>query len=323
MMDKRFGITMGDPCGIGPEITIKALIQRPQYLDRCIVFGSAAMLRHYVGRLVCQAPLVEISTPKQARSGCINVIDPCPMEIQEVPVGQVSILGGSCAFSYVRSAIDAALAGEISSVVTCPLNKEALHLAGHNYAGHTEIFGEFTHGESYAMLLWSEKLKCIHASTHVSLRNACEALSEQREIDVIRLADATLKKAGYARPRIAVAGLNPHAGENGLFGDEEIQAIAPAVAACRAEGIEVFGPVAPDTVFLKALCGEYDIVVAQYHDQGHIPLKLLAFDEGVNITVGLDVVRTSVDHGTAFDIAGQLTAKPDSLLFAIEIGEKL
>ena len=322
-MDKRFGITMGDPCGIGPEITIKALMQRTDYIDRCVVFGSFSMAQRYAQRLACGAPLELISSVADAKQGCINILDPCPVEEQEVPIGQVSKLGGACAFQYVRNAIDAALSRHISSVVTCPLNKEALHAAGHNYAGHTEIFGEFTHGESYAMLLWSEKLKCIHASTHIALRNACETLTKQREIDVIRLADATLKKVGYAQPRIAVAGLNPHAGENGLFGNEELLEIIPAVEACCAEGIQVTGPVAPDTVFLKAYRGEFDIIVAQYHDQGHIPLKLLAFDEGVNITVGLDVVRTSVDHGTAFDIAGQLIAKPDSLLYAIEIGGKL
>lgn len=322
-METRFGITMGDPCGIGPEIIVKALMQRPEYTDRCIVFGSGALARYYAQRLSYGSPVEVIERPGDAKAGALNVIDPYPVTLEDIPIGRVSATGGECAFRYVLAAIDAALAREITSVVTAPLNKEALHMAGHKYAGHTEIFGEFTHGESYAMLLWSEKLKAIHISTHISLRAACNAVQKQREIDVIRLAHKTLTKAGYQNPRIAVAGLNPHAGENGLFGDEETREITPAIQACRAEGIEVQGPVAPDTVFLRAYKGEYDVVVAQYHDQGHIPLKLLSFDEGVNITVGLDVVRTSVDHGTAFDIAGKLVARADSLLYAIEIGEKL
>lgn len=319
----RFAITMGDPCGIGPEIILKALRTRPDYLDRCVVFGSEALLRFYNEKFGHGMDIRTISRADQSVEGSLNVVDPNPVALEDITVGRVSTVGGECAFRYVRSAIDAALAGEISSVVTAPLNKEALHLAGHNYAGHTEIFGEFTHGERYAMLLWSDKLKAIHVSTHISLRQACEACTKERVMDVIHLACETLKKAGYAQPRIAVAGLNPHAGEGGIFGDEEIRSIAPAVEECRAEGISVSGPIAPDTVFLRAVKGEFDIVVAQYHDQGHIPLKLLAFDSGVNITVGLDVVRTSVDHGTAFDIAGQGIAREDSLLKAIEIGEKL
>lgn len=319
----RFGITMGDPCGVGPEITLKALRTRPTYLDRCIVFGSAPLLGHYNRQFGHNFKLNTIENAVQAQAGCLNIIDPFPIALSDITVGKVCATGGKCAFFYVKAAIDAALAGQISSVVTAPLNKEALHLAGYHYAGHTEIFGEFAHGESYAMLLWSDKLKAIHATTHVSLRNACDLCTKQREIDVIHLAHQTLKKVGYDNPRIAVAGLNPHAGENGIFGDEEINEIAPAVAHCKAEGINVTGPVPPDTVFLRAVKGEFDIVVAQYHDQGHIPLKMLSFDTGVNITVGLDVIRTSVDHGTAFDIAGTGIAKEESLLQAIEIGEKL
>jgi 4-hydroxythreonine-4-phosphate dehydrogenase len=322
-MNKRFAITMGDPCGIGPEIIIKALMERPHYIDRCLVFGSASMAEYYARQLQCPYPVHVVPGAQKTAPGAINVLDPHPVEVEEVPIGKVSALGGECAFRYVRAAIDCALAQEVSSVVTAPLNKESLHLAGHAYAGHTEIFGEFTHGDNYAMLLWSKQLKAIHVSTHISLRDACTSLTKERIVNVIHLAHQTLKKTGYETPRIAVAGLNPHAGENGLFGDEEIKEIIPAVEICKEQGMDVTGPIAPDTVFLRTYKGEFDIVVAQYHDQGHIPLKLLAFDEGVNITVGLDVVRTSVDHGTAFDIAGKLLAKPDSLLYAIEIGEKL
>lgn len=319
----RFAITMGDPCGVGPEIILKALRTRPEYLNRCVVFGSADLLRHYNEKFGFGFSLATIADATVASEGHLNVVDPFPISLSDITVGKVCATGGKCAFLYVKAAIDAALAKQISSVVTAPLNKEALHLAGYHYAGHTEIFGEFAHGETYAMLLWSDKLKAIHATTHVSLRKACDLCTKQREIDVIHLAHETLKKVGYEKPRIAVAGLNPHAGENGIFGDEELNEIGPAIEHCKAQGINVTGPVPPDTVFLRAVKGEFDLVVAQYHDQGHIPLKMLAFDSGVNITVGLDVIRTSVDHGTAFDIAGTGIAKENSLIQAIEIGEKL
>ena len=318
-----FGITAGDPCGVGPEVVLKALRRRPELIGRCVVFGSAPMLDWYRGRLGIETPLHLIDNAAQVQAGCINVVDPYPVPFEEITIGQVSPVGGRCAFLAVRTAIDWALARRIGCVVTAPLNKEAMRKAGYQYAGHTEIFGEFTHGESYAMLLWSESLKVIHATTHVSMREACDLVTGQREYDVIHLAHDTLRKAGYEKPRIAVAGLNAHAGEHGLFGREEIEQIAPAIERCRAEGLEVSGPLPPDTVFLRAHKGEFDLVVAQYHDQGHIPLNRLAFDAGVNVTVGLDVVRTSVDHGTAFDIAGRLIAREDSMLAAIDLGEKL
>lgn len=322
-MSNIFGITLGDPCGIGTEITLKALKKVPQYISECILFGSLELLKHYNNKFGYGFKFNKINSIAEFKEGIVNVYEPMDIKLSDIEVGKVSASGGKCAFLSVKSAIDFALRKEIASVVTAPLNKEALHLAGYNYAGHTEIFGEFTHGKSYAMLLWSDKLKAIHVSTHVSLRNACDLVKKQRVIDVIRLADKTLKSAGYDKPHIAVAGLNPHAGENGIFGNEEIEEIIPAVEACVNEGIYVEGPIAPDTVFLKGYQGKYDIVVAMYHDQGHIPLKLLAFDSGVNITVGLDVIRTSVDHGTAFDIAGMNIAKEDSILQAIEIGRKL
>lgn len=321
---KRFGITLGDPCGIGPEITLKALHANTLYQQQALLFGSRAILEHYNKALGYTFEFNTLTTIDGWKEGAVNVFDPLPsVTFEDIQIGKVTALGGELAFQSVRASIEFALRGDISSVVTAPLNKEALHLAGHKFAGHTEIFGAYTHGPSYAMLLWSEKLKAIHVSTHISLRQACDACTKQRVLDVIYLADKTLKKAGYARPRIAVAGLNPHAGENGLFGTEELQHIIPAVEAAKAEGLSVEGPIPPDTVFLKALKGSYDIVVAMYHDQGHIPLKMLAFDSGVNITVGLDVIRTSVDHGTAFDIAGKLIANEKSLLEAISIGMKL
>ncbi len=318
-----FGLTMGDPFGIGPEITLKALHKHPEYLGRCIVFGSLDVLEHYNKLLGYGLKFNPVKAASETLTDCVNIFDANPITFDPGMIGKVSETGGKCAFLSVKAAIDFALDKEISSVVTAPLNKEALHLSGYKFAGHTEIFGEYLKGDSYAMLLWSDKLKTIHVSTHVSLRKACDAAKKERICQVIMLAHNTLTKAGYDKPRIAVAGLNPHAGENGIFGDEEITEIIPAVNECKKAGMDVYGPIPPDTVFLQALKGKYHIVVAMYHDQGHIPLKLLAFDSGVNITVGLDVVRTSVDHGTAFDIAGKLTANEESLLKAIEIGEKL
>lgn len=320
---KHFGITVGDPCGIGPEITLKALKAHPEYQDQAILFGTLSVLEHYNRALGYGFTFHTLSEGEPIQEHVVNVVDPFPCDFSEITVGKVSELGGKIAFLSVKAAIDAALAKTITSVVTAPLNKEALHLAGFKYAGHTEIFAAFTHGPSYAMLLWSDQLKVIHVSTHVSLRNACDLCTKARVEEVISLANTTMKKVGYDKPRIAVAGLNPHAGENGLFGDEEIKEIIPAIEASKKKGIDVQGPIPPDTVFLKGLQGNYDIIVAMYHDQGHIPLKILAFDSGVNITVGLDVVRTSVDHGTAFDIAGKLIANEASLLKAIEVGQKL
>ncbi|MDR0589392.1 MAG: 4-hydroxythreonine-4-phosphate dehydrogenase PdxA, partial [Spirochaetaceae bacterium] len=242
---------------------------------------------------------------------------------------------------YIRSGIDFALKEEIDAVVTCPVNKEAIHLAGHDFAGHTEIFAHYTHTENYGMLLSGGTssgfpcsagsgggLRVIHVTTHVSMRRACDLISEDRVFRVIGLADMALRMMGLEKRRIAVAGLNAHASENGLFGDEEEKSIIPAINRAKAEGFDVSGPLPPDTVFVKALGGSFDIVIAMYHDQGHIPLKLCGFKmdpatglftqvSGINTTIGLPVIRTSVDHGTAFDKAGKNEANEESLLEAI------
>ena len=227
---------------------------------------------------------------------------------------------GRAAFEFIVRAIEDAKAKRIAGVVTGPINKEALNSAGIHYAGMTEIFAELTAATDYSMLLTGGPLKVIHVSTHVSLREAIERVRKERVLRVIRLADGALRDLGYAQPRIAVAGLNPHSSENGLFGSEERQEVIPAIEAARQEGLDVTGPVPPDTVFLKAANGTFDIVVVMYHDQGHIPLKLLDFMGGVNVTVGIPVIRTSVDHGTAFDIAGQGIAEATSMVKAIELG---
>lgn len=316
-------ITMGDAAGIGPEIILKVMAQRPAYRDAAVVFGAHDVLVETDRRLGTALSLVEVPSPAEAVAGAVNVIDPFPMAPRDFAIGELSALCGDGAYRYVEAAVASALAGEVSAVVTAPLNKEALQRGGHPFAGHTEILATLSGTERYAMLLWSERLKVIHVTTHVSLRRACELVTRERVAEVIRLGDRTLRQGGYERPRIAVAGLNPHAGEHGLFGEEEVREIGPAIGKCRSEGIDVTGPEPPDTVFLKASQGAFDLVVAMYHDQGHIPLKLLDFQGGVNVTVGLPFVRTSVDHGTAFDIAGQGVADPSSLLRALEVADRL
>jgi 4-hydroxythreonine-4-phosphate dehydrogenase len=242
--------------------------------------------------------------------------------------GELAALSGEASFQYVVRAIADALAGHTAAVVTGPINKEAVNLAGHHYAGHTEIFAEYTNTPNYGMLLSAAGLNVIHVTTHVSIREACDLITRERVLGTIRLADLALRLMGGERRRIAVAGFNPHASENGLFGDHEERAIIPAVSEARSEGLDVTGPLPPDTVFVKALGGQADIVVAMYHDQGHIPLKLLGFSldsatglftrmSGVNTTIGLPIIRTSVDHGTAYDRAGKNLANAQSMADAI------
>ena len=237
--------------------------------------------------------------------------------------GVVQAVSGKAAFEAIRKAVDLANKNEIDSIVTAPLNKEALHLAGYRYPGHTEILADLTGTKDYAMLLHDKKLTVIHVSTHISLLEAITGLKQERIEKVIEIANTIMKRLCNGEPRIAVAGLNPHSGENGLFGREEIEKIIPAIRNMKNKKINVEGPCPPDTVFLQALKGKYDIVVAMYHDQGHIPLKLLGFDSGVNVTVGLPFIRTSVDHGTAFEIAWQGKANENSMVEAIKLSKKL
>jgi 4-hydroxythreonine-4-phosphate dehydrogenase len=243
-------------------------------------------------------------------------------------------MAGNAAFESIRKVIELAVSKEIDATVTAPINKESLNLAGHHFSGHTEIYAHFTDTKKYAMLLADESLRVIHATTHVPLRQACDMITEERVYDVIRLLDNACKQFGIQNPRIGVAGLNPHAGDGGLFGTEDEERIAPAVEKAKAEGFNVEGPVPPDTLFSKAIQGKYDGCVAMYHDQGHIPFKLIGFKwnnktqsmesvKGVNITLGLPIIRTSVDHGTAFEIAGKGIASEDALVIAIEYAVKM
>lgn len=319
-MEKRLAITIGDCAGVGPEIILKAM---PSYLDEVIVYGSFDVLSFYNEKHAYHYPLLKIDEPKDALEKHLNIIDCADLKMKDFNIGALSPACGKAAYLYLENAVKDAMSQKVKAIVTCPLNKEALHAGGYNYAGHTEILGQLTGTKNYAMLLWSERLKTIHVSTHVSLKTAIERVQKKRIIDVTLLAKQILTNAGYENPRIAIAGLNPHAGENGLFGDEEIREIIPAVSELKTMGLNVEGPIAPDTVFLRCYKGEYDLVVAMYHDQGHIPLKLADFDGGVNITCGLPIIRTSVDHGTAFDIAGTNKAREDSLLQALAIAEKI
>jgi len=323
---KIIAVTMGDPAGIGPEIIIKSLTESELSGAPVVVIGCAKTLRRILEKGITEpAELRIINTVSEAQftPGVINVLDEPLAEPDTLEPGVVQKQAGDLAFRCVRRATKLAMAGEVKAIATAPLNKEALHLAGHHYPGHTELLAHLTNSPDYAMVLYTDKLKVIHITTHIALRKFLDTLNQQRIKTVINIADTFLKRVGYTQPRIAVAGVNPHAGENGLFGDEEINIVGPAVAAMKAEGFNVSGPCPPDTVFMQCHEGMYDIVVAMYHDQGHIPLKLLGFYDGVNITAGLPFIRTSADHGTAFDIAWTGKANPESMTVSIQLAMQI
>ena len=331
-------ITMGDPASIGPGITAKALADASMYqICRPLVVGDVGMMEKALRITGLEnLKIHKVSTPEEAdfAYGVIDVLDMGLVDADTLPVGQVSAEAGEAAFRYVEKTIALAMTHEVDGTVTNALNKEAINLAGHHFAGHTEIYAHYTNTEKYTMMLAHGDLRVVHVSTHVSLREACDRVKKDRVLEVIRIAWQACRDLGIDEPRIGVAGLNPHSGENGLFGREEIDEIIPAIQEAQAAGIQVDGPVPPDTVFSKARGGWYDIVVAMYHDQGHIPLKLVGFVydraagawqsvEGVNITLGLPIIRVSVDHGTAFDQAGLGTADPSSLQNAISYAARL
>lgn len=328
------GITMGDPAGIGAEIIVKSLNKKEVY-DRCVpvVIGDYEALSDAVNFCHSNLTLHEISKPSEAlgRFGVIDYINLGYLKPNGWEYKKVSAVCGEASFQYVVYAIDLAMKHEIDAVITAPINKESINLAGHHYSGHTEIFAEYTQTPKYAMLLASGNLRVIHVSTHVSLREACDRAKKERILEVIKLAEYGMQLLGYVKPRIGVAGLNPHCSENGLFGWEEEKEIIPAIEEARRLGIDAEGPVPPDTVFVKCLGGMFDIVVAMYHDQGHIPLKLGGFKmdsatntyssmSGINCTIGLPIVRASVDHGTAYGKAGEGRANEESMLDAIFAG---
>ena len=314
------GITMGDAAGIGPEVTMKALGDAEMYaICRPVVIGDARILERANHVVDGALSINRISRPADGRFelGRVDCVD-LDLLPADLPFGQISAVAGDAAFRYVERAIALAKDGEIDAICTAPLNKEALHKGGHIYPGHTEILAELTGTQDFAMMLTARNLRVIHVTTHIGLIDAIGMITPERVLRVIKLADTTLRKAGFERPKIAVCGINPHAGEHGLFGHgEDEQQVLPGVEQAQAEGIDAQGPLPADTVFFRAGRGDFDAVVAMYHDQGHAPVKVLGLESGVNITVGLPIIRTSVDHGTAFDIAGKGVADPDSMKEAI------
>lgn len=338
-------VTMGDPAGNGPEITIKALSHTDIY-DRCrpIVVGDTKILEQakcFVNRPDIRIHRCDSVSDAVFTPGTIDVLhlELIP-DVHTFPIGQVSVEGGNAAFQCVRKVIELAMKGEVDATCTNALNKEAMNKAlefyhgeksdGHtHFDGHTEIYATYTGTSKYTMMLAHHDLRVVHVSTHVSLREACDRVKKDRVLEVIQIADKACKDMGIKQPKIAVAGLNPHCGENGLFGTEEIEEINPAIQEARQLGINAVGPIPPDSVFSEALGGWYDIVVCMYHDQGHIPLKTVGFVydrelqawkavEGVNVTLGLPIIRTSVDHGTGFALAGKGTSNELSLVNAID-----
>ena len=320
--DRIVAVTMGDPTGIGPEIVAKVFGE--DGARRALVVGDVAMMRRAIDLLGLPLRVNPVERPADARfaPGCVDVLAATDLP-RDLPYGAVDPRGGGAAYEYVRRAVELALHDDVHAIATAPLNKEAMHLAGFRYPGHTEVLAALTGAEDYAMMLVTDELRVVHVSTHVALSEAIRRVQPERELTVIRLADRSLRALGVERPRVAVAGLNPHAGEAGLFGTEDRDAIAPAVEEARAEGIDASGPWPPDTVFTQARQGRFDVVVVQYHDQGHIPIKLMGFDTGVNVTVGLPFFRTSVDHGTAFDIAGTGRADHASMRAALDLAASL
>ena len=341
------GITMGDPFGNGPEITVKALADRTVY-DRCrpLVIGDvtameyAAKAAKAVSGVDMKVRAIKAVSEANYEYGVIDVYDMGIVKAADIPNDPehpkpfglgATALGGEAAFQYVKKVIELAMAGEVDATVTNALNKDHINMAGHHYSGHTEIYAHYTDTPKYSMMLAHGDLRVVHVSTHVSLREACDRVKKDRVLDVIRIADAACKALGIERPKIGVAGLNPHCGENGMFGREETEEIQPAIDAALAEGICIpeGAPTPPDTIFSKALGGWYDICVVMYHDQGHIPLKVKGFVynrelkkwdavAGINVTLGLPIIRASVDHGTGEGHAGDGSANELSLLNAME-----
>lgn len=331
------GITMGDPTGIGPEIAAKAMAKRKTYdICRPLIVGDAKAMEQAVDIAKVKLKVNAITEVSQAKfqDGTMDVIDLKNVDGEHLQHGKVSAMAGNAAFQAIRKVIELAMDKQIDATVTGPIHKEALNLAGHHFSGHTEIYAHFTNTKDYAMLLISGNLRVVHVTTHVALRQACDLVKRERVLKVIQLANDACRRLGIESPRVGVAGLNPHASDGGLFGWEEEKEIIPAIETAKCSGMQVEGPVPADTLFSKARGGLYDVVVAMYHDQGHIPLKVVGFIwnqekkkwdsvSGVNITLGLPIIRTSVDHGVAYGKAGKGAAIPDSLIHAIEYAARM
>jgi 4-hydroxythreonine-4-phosphate dehydrogenase len=331
------GVTMGDPAGVGPEIIVRALGEPAvRARSRAVVIGSGAAMQEALKLLASPLTLHLVSGVADCRwrEGEIECLDLKNVDMATLSRAAVSAAAGRAAYEYIAAAVKAAQAGAIDAIVTAPINKEALAMAGMPHSGHTEILGALSNTRDFAMLLMGRELRVIHVTTHVALRRVPDLVTRERVLRTIRLAQQVVTRLGLAAPRIAVAGLNPHAGEDGLFGDEEKLSITPAIEEARREGMTVLGPLPADTLFSRARGGEFDIIVAMYHDQGHIPVKTLGFhyDEtqkrwtglsGVNVTVGLPFLRVSVDHGTAFDRAWKGIANAESMVEALDVAVAL
>ena len=318
----KIAVTMGDPAGVGPEVCLH-LLQNAEVAELClpIVFGDRVVLEQAAGQCGLAKPVKDIGGLAEADGPC--VLDLGAITTSDLETGTGNADSGLPGYTYVEDGINAALSGEVAPVTTAPLNKEALRAAGIPHPGHTEIFATLTHAERACMLQYSSEVRCVFVTTHVPYAEVPRLLTRERILDTLELGAQALRRIRGTKPKIGVLGLNPHAGEHGLFGDEEERIIIPAIETARERGFDVEGPIPPDTAFLPAKRRATDVFVCLYHDQGHIPLKALCFDEAVNTTLGLPIIRTSVDHGTALDIAGQGKANPSSLFEAVKLAQKM
>jgi 4-hydroxythreonine-4-phosphate dehydrogenase len=320
-------ITMGDPGGIGGEIIVKAYEQLRKYA-RPIVIGDTTVIESAVD--ICESDL-EVSSIDEISADTFgpNVISVLDLDyVDDLEYGTIRKDYGQASLAYIERAIELATSGDVDAITTAPINKQSTERSGSDYAGHTGMLADYTDTENYSMMLVEGDLRVTHVSTHVSLEKACELVTTESVSDTIRVTDQALREIGVPNPKIAVAGLNPHASDGGLLGSTERNEITPAVEQMQEESINVSGPESPDTVYVSAAAGNYDCVVSMYHDQGHIPIKMLGFSKGgtvsgVNVTIGLPIVRTSVDHGTAFDIAGEGIASEESLVDAVKLASEI
>lgn len=321
----KIAVTMGDPAGVGPEVCLH-LLQNAKLAGRCvpIVFGDRAVLEQAAEQCGLTKPTAYINGLGEAEGPC--VLDLSAIALSDFETGTINAATGRAGYTYVEDAINAALSGQVAAVTTAPLNKEALRAAGVPFPGHTEIFAALTHAQRACMLQYSSEVRCVFVTTHVPYAEVPRLLTKERILDTLELGAQAMRRIGCIsgrEPKIGVLGLNPHAGEHGLFGSEEETIICPAIETARERGFDVEGPIPPDTAFLPAKRRTTDFFVCMYHDQGHIPLKALCFDEAVNTTLGLPIIRTSVDHGTALDIAGKGEANPNSLFEAVKLAKQL
>jgi 4-hydroxythreonine-4-phosphate dehydrogenase len=318
-----FALTMGDPAGIGPEIALKALSSGEIGRIRIAIIGDLRVLEYTARKLKLPVKLNPITDIRNTVPHRVNVFDMALLSPSDFKIGNVSAVCGKTAYAYILKGIDLAKKGSAAGVVTNPINKEAFKLAGINFPGHTEIFARETGVREFTMLFYLDRIGVAHVTTHCSLLESVRLITTTRVLSHIKLLNLAMKQLGVRQPRIAVGGLNPHAGENGLFGDEEQKFIVPAITKAKNLGINIAGPYPPDTVFMRAFLGEFDGVVSMLHDHGFVALKSRDFEHGVNITIGLPIIRTSVGHGTAFDKAGKGTASPESLITAIKVAATL